>query len=230
MKKTTNLFIIILCIVMSLTQFASAVSFSDMPAESHWAYQALTSAASKGLLTGSDGKIMPFDYLTRAQMATILVRAYQKTEQADITEYTDVSPASWYYANMAIAVKMQIFRGDGSGKLNPDNQITRQEVFVVLARAIGVTSDDVSVLDGFTDGSSVAAWAQGATAYLISKGYVKGSDGKINPTNQITRAEFAQLMYNLVDAGVIQLSTPAGLTVEDKPADDDGEFGDLVFF
>lgn len=220
--------IISLCILMSLTQFASAATFTDMPASDHWAYKALNSAAEKGLLTGADGKIMPFDYLTRAQMATILVRAYQKTEKADISAYTDVSPTAWYHDNMAIAVQMGIFRGDGSGKLNPDNKITRQEVFVVLARAIGVTNEDTSALNGFTDAGSVASWAQGATAYLISKGYVKGAEGKINPTNQITRAEFAQLMYNLINAGVIKLG--GGLVVEEKPAEDEGEFGDIIFF
>lgn len=52
-------------------------TFSDMPDD--WSTAALEHAVENGLLQGADGKIMPNDKLTRAQMATLIVRAFGAT-------------------------------------------------------------------------------------------------------------------------------------------------------
>ncbi|MDO5479529.1 MAG: S-layer homology domain-containing protein [Clostridia bacterium] len=179
-----------------------AATFSDMPEESYWSYEALNSAVTDGLLNGSDGKIYPKNNLTRAEMATILVRAYKLTEKADISEFTDVAPDAWYYEYMQKACAKGLFKGDDSKKLNPGNNITRQEVFVVLSRALNLTGGKEEVLDAFSDKDLIASWAIDATASMIESGYIKGSGDKINPANNITREEFAQIMLNLKKAGL----------------------------
>lgn len=56
----------------------------------NWSTAALKHAVENGLLQGADGKIMPDDKLTRAQLVTIIVRAFGATEKGDIEHYTDV--------------------------------------------------------------------------------------------------------------------------------------------
>ncbi|MBQ2941305.1 MAG: S-layer homology domain-containing protein [Clostridia bacterium] len=181
-----------------------AADFSDMPEESYWSYEALSSAVADGLLNGSDGKIYPRNNLTRAEMATILVRAYKLADKADISEYTDVAPDAWYYEYMQKACAKGLFKGDDSKKLNPVNNITRQEVFVVLSRALNLTGGKAEVLDAFSDKDLIASWALDATAAMIESGYIKGSGDKLNPVNNITREEFAQIMLNLKKAGLFE--------------------------
>ena len=171
--------------------------YPDIPND--WSTEALVKAVQNGLLSGSDGKILPKDNLTRAQLATIMVRAFGATEEADVSGFVDLSSDKWYYKNMAISVAMGIFRGDGTGVIRPDDTITRQEVFTVISRAFSISGYDTSVLDSFPDKDDVADWAKDATASLIGNGYISGSGGYINPKNPITRAEFAQVMKNLVD-------------------------------
>ena len=194
MKKIL-LFVLVLCFAASVFT-VSAATFEDMPDD--WSTTALQHAVANGLLQGTDNKLLPKDKLTRAQMATILVRALGATEKGDISSFTDVKTTAWYYDAMAISYKMGIFRGDGAGKMNPDNAITRQEAFVVLSRAFSLSSSTTSGLNRFTDSAEVASWAKEGIEALVINGYVGGSNGKLNPNANITRAEFAQVMHNLV--------------------------------
>ncbi|MBQ7898207.1 MAG: S-layer homology domain-containing protein [Clostridia bacterium] len=208
MKKLllTLIFILALSFVS-----VTALAFDDMPND--WSTAALQSAVDNGLLQGTDNKLLPKNNLTRAQMATILVRALGATESADISSFTDVPKNAWYYNNMAIAFKMNIFRGDGAGKMNPDANITRQEAFVVLARAYNLTTSDYTSLSKFKDADKIASWAKPELAALVKAGYVAGSNGMLNPLSSITRAEFAQVMYNLNKAYVDSSSELSALGV-----------------
>ena len=190
---------------------ASVDEFSDMPND--WSTPALTAAVENGLLTGSEGLILPKDNLTRAQMATIIVRAFAASSTDDLSDFTDVPAEKWYFEYMQKAVAMGVFTGDGSGLLTPDNNITREQVFTVLARAFKLEDGDLSVLDKFEDGDDVSSWAKGYTAALVANGYVNGSDGRLNPKNNITRAEFAQIMYNMIKFYVDEPTTLTG-TIE----------------
>lgn len=95
---------------------------------------------------------------------------------------------------------MEAFTGSDN-KLNPESYITRQEAFVVLSRVFGLiyTKDkDISVLDEFADSGDIADWAKEGVALIVKSGYVTGNQGKINPNDNITRAEFAVVMDRLV--------------------------------
>lgn len=203
MKKILSVFLGGALLAASLgTTSAATVSvsdFSDMPND--WSTTALTSAVENGLLAGSDGKILPKNYLTRAQMATIIVRAFAAISKGDMSAFTDVGESNWYFEYMQKAVAMGVFTGDGSGLLTPEENITREQVFVVLARAFGLTADNgTACLDKFSDKDDIASWAAPYAAALVENGYVNGSDGRLNPKSYITRAEFAQIMYNIVSA------------------------------
>ena len=163
----------------------------------NWSTKALENAVKNGLLKGDNGKILPNANLTRAQMATIVNRAFGTTEKASLSSYTDVAANSWYYDDMAKAVQMKTFVGSGD-KLNPDSNITREEAFVVLTRAIKLSGANQSTLDKFPDKALVSRWAKDAAASLISAGYISGSNGQLNPKQDITRAEFAQIMDNIL--------------------------------
>ena len=201
--------------LLSVSSFAATPSdFSDFPAD--WSTDALTHAVENGLLNGSDGKINAKGTLTRAQMAAIVNRAFGAEKAADLTRFVDMLQSAWYYNDMGKAVQMGTFVGSGD-KLNPEAPITREQAFAVLARAFALSDGSASALSKFSDASSVSSWAVGSTAALVEAGYINGSDGKLNPKGYMTRAEFAQMMDNLVKAYVTSAQTitevPAGNVV-----------------
>jgi hypothetical protein len=185
-----------------------------------WSTAALNNAISNGLLNGSNGEILPGSYLTRAEMATVINRAFGATEMASIGDYADVAADAWYYAEMAKAVHMGTFLGTGNN-LNPGSNITRQEVFVVLARAFKLSGGGTAALDRFSDRGSVDSWAKDAACALVEAGYINGSNGELKPLSCITRAEFAQVMDNLLKCYLNKEGTytdvPAGNVMINAP-------------
>lgn len=183
-------------LILSSSVFAA--EFKDMPND--WSTAALNAAVENGLISGDNGYIMPDSFMTRAQMAAIMVRATGAKQEADISGFTDVSKDEWYYSSMAKAVQMEAFTG-ADNKLNPESYITRQEAFVVLSRVFGLvyTKDkNDSLLDLYVDNDEIADWARESVALIINAGYVTGNQGKIKPNDNITRAEFAVVMDRLV--------------------------------
>lgn len=197
-KKSPMIMGLIGAMLLSTNAFAAVPSdFSDFPTD--WSAPAMTHAVQNGLLNGSDGKILPKGLLTRAQMATMVNRAFASSAKASLTSFTDMVPGVWHYDEMAKSVQMGVFQG-ADGKLSPNDPITREQAFAVLARAFGLADGKASSLDKFSDGAQVSSWARGAVAALVEQGYVTGADGTLNPQSYITRAEFAQVMDALVAA------------------------------
>lgn len=197
-KKSPMIMGLIGAMLLSTNAFAAVPSdFSDFPTD--WSAPAMTHAVQNGLLNGSDGKILPKGLLTRAQMATMVNRAFASSAKAFLTSFTDMVPGVWHYDEMAKSVRMGVFQG-ANGKLNPNDPITREQAFAVLARAFGLADGKASSLDKFSDGAQVSSWAKGAVAALVEQGYVTGANGALNPQSYITRAEFAQVMDALVAA------------------------------
>ncbi len=187
----------VLLTMVPVTFAASVSDFVDFP--TGWSKEAMAFSVDNDLLNGkSANRIEPQAKLTRAEMATIINRAFGAKITKDISSYIDVKPSDWFYVEMQKAVNMQTFNGDGSGRLRPNDAITREEVMTVIARAMVLEQSDYSPLHKFSDFGQFSDWAKPYAAALVAGGYVNGvGNGKINPKVVITREEFAQLMYNI---------------------------------
>ncbi|MDD4445934.1 MAG: S-layer homology domain-containing protein, partial [Eubacteriales bacterium] len=180
----------------------SQVEYTDMPAENHWSFSSLNAAVENGLLNGFDLNgahfIKPGEALTRAQMATIVNRAFGAQAAASLTGVTDVPSNAWYANEMAKAIQMGTFMRDA--KMRPNDSITRQEAFVVLARAFKLKDKGIvfTPLNAFSDKAQAASWAQPELSAMTAAGYIEGSGGMLHPRDTITREEFAKVMDNMV--------------------------------
>lgn len=190
-------FILLLVVAMLLSFSAVAVAADDITdIPDGWSHDAVVAAIDNGLLQGYDGLVDPTGNLTRAQMGAIMVRALGATTAANISGFTDVPTNAWYYNSMAVAVGMGIFEGDGSA-LRPEDNITREQAALVLSRAFKLT-DTAANLSGYQDAGQISSWARDGVAAMVKAGYMQGDGKTLNPTGNITREEFAQIMYNLV--------------------------------
>lgn len=175
-------------------------SFDDMPND--WSTAALRKAVNNGLLKGYvfEGKtlINADALLKRAEMAAIVNRAFGAVKTAELNGVADIPSSAWYAGDMAKAIMMGTFIKDT--KMRPENYITRQEAFAVLARAFKVSSDVLKfkALENYSDKDDIATWAKDNINAMIEAGYIQGSNFKLNPNANISRAEFATVMDNLV--------------------------------
>ena len=200
MKRILS-FVLTLCMLAAMLQvsvFADEMQFTDMPPASHWSYDALQFSVKNGLLNGSNGKIMASADLTRVQLAAIINRAFGAFEKEDISNFTDIPKAYWGEAEIAKAVNMGTFQGSGD-KMRPNDPISREEAFVVLARAFKLEPGTFDDLKAFPDANTISSWAMPQIAAMVKAGYVNGSNGLINPKSKITREQFAQVLFNMIE-------------------------------
>lgn len=179
------------------------VAFDDVLTNS-WYYDAVSFVAARGVTlgTGAD-KFSPNAVLTRGQFIVMLMRAYGiQADENPTDNFTDAG--SIYYTDyLSAAKRLGIANGVGNNMFAPDSEISREDMFTLLYRALVVLDklpdeDNGKTISDFYDGGSVADYAKDAMDTLIKGAIVSGSSGKLDPMGSSTRAQMAQVLYNLL--------------------------------
>ena len=182
------------------TTTRKATDFKDYD-RTAWYAEAVSAAVDNGLLYGKSSTIIdPNGAMTRAEMAAIINRSFGCYKTADISQYKDVAKSKWYYKDVALAVQMGTYNGRSNSSMAPDSPITRQEAMTVVARALELDYDSYSKADlsVFSDRSEISNWALPYVRAMVGADYIHGRGKVLAPLDNITRAEFAQLFYNII--------------------------------
>lgn len=181
MKKYISLFISIIIIFSSV----STISYAEE--SKHWAYDTVTGLVSDGIVSGdNNGNLNLDNNITRAEFVKTVNKYFGLTEKSDIS-FPDVSENAWYYDDMLIAKKAGYIKGDQYNNANPNANITRSEVCVIITRLLNIEGVDGEF---FTDSDEIPSWSKPSVNALYKKGIIKGySDGSFCSGNPIKRAE-----------------------------------------
>ncbi|MBQ6845795.1 MAG: S-layer homology domain-containing protein, partial [Oscillospiraceae bacterium] len=180
----------------------SDVRFTDLGNHA-WAEDAINALADKGIIKGtSETTYSPANNITRADFALLLVRAFEK--ESDNTEnFADVSETDYFAKELAIARNTGLVGGVGDNKFAPRNNITRQDMMLMVYRIIKDMDAFVGRADlgtpEYADFDQVADYAREAVSALIGAGLVNGKNGLIAPNDYTTRAEVAVLISRILD-------------------------------
>ena len=181
-----------------------ATDFRDFD-KSAWYAEAVSAAVDNGLLYGKSATIIdPNGDMTRAEMAAIINRSFGCYVKADISKYKDVSKDKWYFEDVAMAVQMGTYNGRSNTAMAPDAPITRQEAMTVVARALELDYDSYSKTDlsAFSDRSEISNWALPYVRAMVGADYIHGRTKGLEPLDNITRAEFAQIFHNIIGSNI----------------------------
>ena len=174
--------------------------FTDL-ANYSWAKDAIYELRDKGIINGtSKTTYSPANNIKRGDFILILARMLEITGGTD--NFADVPVGSYYYDAISAAKAAGIAKGDGDNFM-PEATITRQDLITLAYRAFleqGVieASDNVSVLDEFSDKDLISGYAKEAMASMVAAGIIQGSDGGVNPLGNATRAEVAVMCARLL--------------------------------
>ena len=177
-----------------------ATDFRDFD-RTAWYAEAVSAAVDNGLLYGKSSSIIdPNGDMTRAEMAAIINRSFGCYKTADISQYKDVAKSKWYYKDVALAVQMGTYNGRSSSSMAPDAPISRQEAMTVVARALELDYDAYAKTDlsAFSDRSEISNWALPYVRAMVGADYIHGRTKGLEPLDNITRAEFAQIFHNII--------------------------------
>ena len=207
MKKTLS---VLLAVALCFTMFATFVGaedvaanvlegFKDAPSVDSWKHAGLASAVENNIMKGDNGEIRPDDNLTRAELTAMMVRVLgAQGDKADIAHLVDVAIDAWYADYIKSGVAAKIITGAGN-KMMPNDPVTREQAFTILARTFVLASDNHDTVHAFDDAHHVSDWAKDAAAALIEKNVVQGgSSNDLRPKDNVTRAEYAAMLDRLV--------------------------------
>ena len=169
---------------VKIAEQSTEKAFVDVE-KSDWFADAVAYVTEKGLMngTGSD-TFSPSASTTRGMLMTVLAR-YAGAATTGSTP--------WYQKGMEWAKANGV--SDGT---NPTVNITREQLVTMLHRYAGSPKANGS-LDNFSDAASVSSYAVNAMQWAVANGIVNGSNGKLNPQNNATRAEVAAILMRFCE-------------------------------
>ena len=182
---------------------AWSLAFADV-GPTDWFFGAVGAAINAGLMNGvGEGLFAPRAALTREMFITILHRLAGEPA-AGANGFVDVPDGKWYSDAIAWADAAGIVEGYSDSTFGLGNMVTRQEMVTILYRCIGVFEALVELepgdLDAFSDGGSVASWAQEAMAFAIGAGLITGvGNDLLDPVGQSTRAQAAVVFGRITE-------------------------------
>lgn len=133
-----------------------------------------------GLLLGTEKGLELLKPLTRAEAATILLRAMgESTEVKDVSlqTFSDVSPDYWGYGAVENSYKLGIMKGIGDNLFAPEDMVTVAQFSTMVLRASGTYDFD---------------W-ETALNLLIEKGVISETDA--STMDFFARCDMAKIIY-----------------------------------
>ncbi|MFE4712769.1 S8 family serine peptidase [Paenibacillus sp. NPDC056722] len=177
------------------------VTFSDI-ANSPAAAD-ITALANKLIIEGTSATTFsPKSNLTRAEFTALLSRSLGLRSSSAST-FTDVKSSDWYANDVAAASEAGLILGIGNGKFAPNAQVTRQELAVILGRAVKLTGVELKASNPsfttYADSTKIAPYAKDSVQSLSAAGIISSEVGSnFNPTTAATRETVAATLHQLL--------------------------------
>ena len=168
-----------------------------------WAKEAIEGLAARGIVQGTgDGLFQPGRNVTRAEFVALLMNALDWQDAAADSTFQDIRKDQWYYSAIAGAQQRGIVEGKPDHTFSPDESITRQDMAVMLQRALQVKKLQPAVTHNsvvFPDQASISSYAEEAIRNLGQYGIVEGMEnGAFAPYLQANRAQAAVMMFRVL--------------------------------
>ncbi|WP_434006915.1 S-layer homology domain-containing protein [Paenibacillus konkukensis] len=150
----------------------------------------------------TDSSFAPQRDITRAEFAALLVRALGLTETAS-AKFSDVQPGDWFAGAVGAASQAGLVDGFENGSFQPEASITREQMAVMIARAMnaaGKRADgSLASLSRFADAQSIGSWAREAVAQAVNAGIINGvTADDFAPSAEASRAEAAVMLKRML--------------------------------
>lgn len=170
--------------------------FSDMQNYA-WAAQAVAALQEKGIVSGyADGSFRPEGLVTRAEMLKLLTAAFAIDQPCD-RAFFDVPDSHWVWPFLNRSGTLA--RGDEANCFRPDETVRREDMAVLLCRAMGRDNERSENATPFLDDAEISAYAKDAVYLLKELQIVQGNGAGFLPQAGATRAEAAVMIARAME-------------------------------
>lgn len=179
------------------TVMQSNKQFNDV--DTSWAQAEINELLGKGVIDES-ANFNPEEAITREEFTTWVTRAYGLTNPEADAPFEDLGEDNAHAVEIASAYAKGIISGSSETTFNPDGNITKEQMTVILANAM-VAYDDKKLNDGLTenlaaynDSDQLATWADDQMALMVELGVVQISERGILPQDTVTKEMAASII------------------------------------
>lgn len=176
--------------------------FTDVR-ESDWFYEDVAFAYENGLFAGtSDTTFSPNASMTRAMLVTVLYRLEGQPAVNGRSGFSDVQYNGYYEDAVTWAADNGIVNGISASTFSPNANVTREQMAAILYRYAQYKKYNTaasSSLNSFSDHTSVSGYAVASLQWSVAEKLVNGSNGKLMPTGNASRAQVAAILHRFAE-------------------------------
>lgn len=168
-------------------------NFSDI--STHWSKEMIEEIAALGIINGyPDGTFRPNEPILRKHIAIMINRALDLKPIRENASFSDVLPTHPYYEEIQLLQQAGIVDGT-NGQFKPDEFLTRAQLAKIIVIAFNFELGDESNFEDLSKNH----WSYQYVAGLEKLGIVQGDNGRFNPQDSITRAQFVAILYRALN-------------------------------
>lgn len=168
-----------------------------------WYYDPVEFVFRRGLMTGMNQRSFGATQdMSRAQYVTMLYRMQASPYVEYQQQFADVNHGTFYSDPVTWASASRVVTGYENGLFGTSDQITREQMALMLYRYAGYLGLDVSVtsdLSQFPDRDNVSGFAREAMQWATGIGVISGDGGRINPQGNASRAHCATMLQRMIE-------------------------------
>ena len=176
--------------------------FTDVH-ETDWFYNDVLFVYEEGLFAGtSDTTFSPNAAMTRAMLVTVLYRLEGEPAVSGRSGFSDVTFNSYYEDAVTWAADNGIVNGTSITTFSPNANVTREQMAAILYRYAQYKKYNTaasSSLNSFSDHTSVSGYAVASLQWSVAEKLVNGSNGKLMPTGNASRAQVAAILHRFAE-------------------------------
>ena len=189
-------------LTFTVTRKTSSSKFTDVTASNvgSWAADAIDFMATNGLVGGvGNNKFNPTGTMTRCDLVLIMYRMAGEPSVTGVENiFTDVKSTDYFYKAVLWAYDNGVVNGTGANTFSPKSNITREQIASILYRYSGATTATGSI-SSFDDAAKVSGYATTAMKWAVGAGIIGGSNNKLDPQGNATRAQVAVMLHRFLN-------------------------------
>jgi hypothetical protein len=176
----------------------TSYTYADDAAISEYAKESVYRLQELGIMEGSQNQFNPQGALTRAQFTKVILNSLGiKVEGSFIQEFKDVKNDHWAFAYIMKAKELGIIKGVDANTFNPNAPITRQQVALMIGRALQLKATTNTIT--FLDQNKISTEALPYVQALAQQGIIKGNNNHFNPHDLVTREMIATIIARVLE-------------------------------
>ncbi len=193
---------LLLCGMLTINTIpAIAYNGIDDVNKNYWAQTEIQSVVSDSVMYLNKGNFYPENKISRADFVKALLKVLGNDQMKVVTNYKfkDVAKSNSVYADVARSQQLGLVYGYPDGTFRPDGSILRDEAQSVISHITIDGKVNSNILSNYTDANKIPNWAKNVYKKTLSYGiYVNHpKESELRPTDELTRAEAAVLLYRL---------------------------------